>query len=342
MKPKHGYITGLAVLIITALFTITACGNKGDPTSPPNSPDPPPSRKVISGTLSNGGINPSLARTAGPGTGQTFYAEIADNNTIDGKLEDDDLIYRLKGLYDPDTRGFSVQAKSSTIIFSLAGELTTSGTIDASKSQAKIMVKDASNEWTTIVVSIVPSTQTAISDTVTAVGGDSIPEDFRGRWTDLLTDLKFIVTENSITMKDGDDIQDLTVVEVTGTGNTRQLVFGGLYGEAKYIGKVYVHKGTEPDTTLTTAIGSATMNDITWGSANDTTPLSTAISTLPGGTTIFVAPYCSNDSSKVSTTGIYPANGWSPLFTGTSATTNAKNVPDTNIKAISGFVMVLR
>jgi phage baseplate assembly protein gpV len=357
MKTKHG-ILALTVLLTAAILIggLAACGGgaaagSGDPL-------------VISGTLSSsGGFDAMSMPISGMSSGlafapladpptttsQTFFAAVGSDNTITGKLEDGAVVYNLTGLYDPATRGFSVQARSSSIIFSLAGVLAASGTIDLSKSHAAIQVKDGT-EWKTITCSITSSDQT-VSGSVTATGGASIPAVCQGKWTFDYLGLEYIVTENSITMYDYNMlpaapqkyVQDLTVVDVTGTGPWTLLVRGKYYGigtenaGVPYTGKFYV--STSFDSTLNTAIGTAPVSDILFGIGGPT-QLSAAI---PAGATLLVAPYVSNTAADVDKENdsayLYPATDYSPLFIGASATTNAKNA--TTLKAISGFTLAL-
>ena len=347
-------IAGIIAFMAVIVFTMAGCDN---PTG--NNDDDKP---FISGSLSsaNPNLSPSIrgiARSATESNIQTFSADLgSDNKTLSGLLRDGSITFILTGEYDSVTRAFSMQAPSSMMIFSIVGKLNTNNTIDTSATSASVMIRNG-QEWESIHLTVTPSEQ-SVTGTANAdqTGVTSIPLYCRGTLTDQILGgaLRYIITGNSITMLDGNNPpQDLTVVEVTNANGSTADENGPwtFIIRAKYItdnvtgtgidytGKFYVSKTF--DSTISTAIGSATLNDVTFGNAGEqgSIPLSTAVSSL-SEIRAYVAPYASNVSANVNTTGIYPNTGYSPLFTGTSATANAKSA--TALRAISGFTLALR
>jgi len=331
MKKIIWFFTIIA-LVAAIGFSLIACGDDGDGDA----------KITISGTLSSGTAAASVARNT-LGSTQRFSGEVQTDNAISGLLEDGAMIFKLSGIYEPATKAFSMQAASSLFVFSLAGKLTASNNIDPSSSHASVQVKDQYGEWSTIELNITPGNQT-VSGTVNQTGGIPIPAAFQGRWYDHIVGAQFLVTENSITQFDAGSIQDLPVVEITIVdANTVKLLYRANWitqGNPiiSYTGRVYARLGTELDSTLSSAIGSAALNDVTFGSGNNT-PLSTAVTALPAGQKMFVAPYCGT-GVNVSKTGIYPAGDYSPLFIGSSATASAKN-ENNPLKAISGWTYAM-
>ena len=346
MKNLHKTIWGSLALIAAIGFALMACGN------PAGGGGSPGGGAFISGTLSSDlGPGPlmNIARSV-ESTTQTFSANLgSDGKTLSGLLQDGSITFTLTGEYDSATRSFSMQAPSSMIIFTIAGRLNPNNSLNTAETNAAVMVKTG-NEWTNTPLTITPSDQ-SVTGTANAdqTGVTSIPVYCRGTLVDQITgELKYIITRNSITMLEpGEPPMDITVVEVTNANGAPADENGPWHfivrttydpGDLNidYTGKFYVSKTF--DATLTSAIGSSTIADITWGHG-DTTPLSTAAAAL-GSVRAFVVPY-TGTGANVNTNGIHPAiGGYSPLFVGASATANAKTA--TTLRAISGFVLALQ
>jgi hypothetical protein len=244
------------------------------------------------------------------------------------------------------------------MIFSIVGKLTASDAIDTASTSASIKVKDG-EEWTTIDLDINPGDQTVEGGTpADQTGVTSLPVYFRGTFTDQVMasagiSLKYTVTKNSITMFDGENPpQDITVVEVKNAdGNPAdengpwELIVRAKYDDntdndpIPYTGRFYVSKTF--DNKLSPALGSAQVKDLFFGDSMGPAgeaKLTEVVSSL-GSAKAYVAPYCA--TTNVTTTGIYPTvGGYSPLFTDAPATANAKAA--TELKAISGFTLVLK
>ena len=348
-------LTVIIALVALIGFASAACSNSSGP-----QPLLPTGPIVISGTLGAGGGLHAVPRSlAAPEAGtQTFRAEVGAGNSIEGLLRDGSIIFMLEGMYDPATRGFTMQAPSTNIIFSIAGRLTGSNAIDTSKTRASVKVRDTvTGQWQTNDLTIASSTQ-SVTGTANASqdGVASIPVYCRGAWTDEITrvtsgglvNLRYVVTKNSITMFDDDNPpQDFTVIDITPNheeGPWYLTIQGKYYkhegGEVDYTGKFYINKTFSGEFTGGNGIASVTVGEF-FGVliGGDPTPLSDTISGLGGGIRMFVTPYGSNNDSHVDMDGKDHA-GYSPLFTGASAVTNANAA--TKLIATQGFTLALK
>ena len=166
----------LIAMIVVIGFSITGC-NLGFPL---NGND---DKIIIRGTLSQSeGMSRSIsARTArNLGNSQRFSGEVKSDNTIEGLLEDGDMTFRLKGMYDPSGKMFSMHAASSMFVFSISGALNNNNNIDPIHTQAAVHVKDAvSGEWDTIPLNVMPSNQN-VGGSVNQTGGVETPAWSRG------------------------------------------------------------------------------------------------------------------------------------------------------------------
>jgi hypothetical protein len=224
-----------------------------------------------------------------------------------------------------------MQAASSMIVFSIDGKLNSSGNIDTNKSRATVQVKNGA-EWETFDYSISPSNQT-VSGAVTESGGVSLPSWGRGTWYDQISGLKVMVTETSITIIDtyGGEVIPMTIVEMESVGAAvRLLVRAKLIGDdINYTARFYV--ANTFDSTLSTAIGTTTLGTLTFNGSGvlNSVQLSAAVSGLPAGEKMFVAPYCSNVGSQIIASE-YTTGGYSPMFNTTAnarAATALRGIP---------------
>ena len=247
------------------------------------------------------------------------------------------MIFNLKGLYDPSTKAFTMQAASSSMIFSIAGKLNNSNSIIPDSSDATLEIKEGSN-WKTYDYNITPGNQT-ISGSANQPAADATPQWSRGTWYDQITGLKIVVTENSITVIDPSDgeVTPITIVEITSnSSNAKLLARATLIGtNTRYTAMFYVANSF--DTTLSSAIGSTTLGTLTFNS--DSTLISAKVGTLPTGTKMFVSPYCST-TNVITSSPDFVISGFSPMFTTVDSAKTAGN-SNTNIKAIPTFTLAL-
>jgi len=303
-------IRTIGIIALTAVigFSMAACGG-GDGEDP----------IVISGTLGTGAqASISIARAA-VGATQIFRGEVQGDNSIAGKLEDGDMVFNLKGQYEPTTKAFTMQAASSVIVFSLSGKLNSSNAIDASASSATVSVKEG-DAWTVTALSIAGSNQT-ISKTVTESGAAAMPSWSLGRWYDqVFGGVEVFVTENSITVF-ADKVYVSTVVEVetVEAGKSFKVLFSGIemVDNQSTPSYTYSYVANSFDTTLSSAIGNVKLSDLAeWWKDMGDPDISKAVEGMDANAAkIFTTPYASNDSNKVlSTSGDFAFDGYSPYF----------------------------
>jgi hypothetical protein len=287
---------------------------------------------IISGTLSNGG-------TAAI---QTFHAEIGSDNSISGKLKDGDITFELSGKYDPVTKVFSMQAVSSTIIYSIVGKLNDNNTIDISSVSATVKVKNSQGEWTSTDLTLTAGSQTVDGPVnVNTTDVTAIPVYCQGTWTDQIMakvglNLRIIETRNSVTSTNpinGPPL-DITVVEVTNTDGSnadengpwhfivRVVSANYAYQNFDFTGKFYVSKNW--DDKIEAAVGTMTVADL-YSAWMPTAP-AVQIKNQFSGIRMWVVPYVDSYDN--------------PQFTGDSAAANAKAA--TKLKAVSMFTLALK
>jgi hypothetical protein len=326
-------ITG--ILLIFGLL-MTSC-----PTAPEE--DEKNDDIVISGTITptgnTGGSSvsstPKKFRAEGSRTARSVSrAAGVVSYPISGKLEDGDVIYNFKGEYEPENNVFSIQAKSTLVIFSLNGKLSADGDIDTAKSTAKIQVKSA-GEWITIECNLIGGNQT-VSEEAPNAGAEpeGLPSSYQGKWKNLLyPEEYFLVSENAIVYYSGVyGLTPLDVVEVAAKGNTHDIIVrtefidGATYTERYNISK-----------TLQSAIENENAG-IVADELNGYT-IKEAIALLGSGNRLFVAPYASAAGQYANS--IDPNWDWigqySPLFTSLA---DAKSIVAT-LHVVRDFVFVL-
>ena len=319
----------IAALIITAAL-VSSCDRDDDDDD----------KLVISGTLTTDGM--MTRSSVATGAAQIFSGVVQNDNTIEGMLQDGDMIFRLRGLYDPDSKIFSMQAASSVIVFSLTGQLTAANAIDPAKSQASVQIRANDGEWSTISLNIAPGDQT-VSGTINQTGGAEIPAWCRGTWHDQLINVTLIVTENAITIVDYDGtIQPITIVELTNinAGAIEVIARTVLLGDTPmpYTARFYVANSW--NSTLSAAIGNVRLNDLYdfIGGELGAITLSQAVGTMGAGDKMFITPFCAPAANaNVIDVPDITTNGFSPMFETTAAAKLATN----QLRAIPTFSLVL-
>ena len=350
MKNTLKFIGFIALVAIMG-FTVLACDTGGSTSD----------AIIISGTLTGGGggspsiipgrqIIRSSSTTPEAGT-QTFRAEVKPDNSIEGRLQDGSIIFLLEGRYDPVTKGFTMQAPSTNIIFSIAGKLNANNSLNTGSTRASVKVRDTgSGEWETIDLTLTSSNQT-VEGTVNAPqsGVASIPAYCQGTWTDEIArmdgwSLRYIVTRNSITMlAENDPPQDLTVIGITPNNNDGPWILtiqGKFYydyhnpnASVDYTGKFYINK-TFSNLFLdsTNGIGNVTVDQYA-GGGGDSTTLAQVAGTL-SGIRMFVTPYGSKSNVSMQA---HDHDDFSPLFQSLAAATAAQK-----LIAVQGFTLALK
>ncbi|GHU80976.1 hypothetical protein FACS189468_2340 [Spirochaetia bacterium] len=157
MKSKLTWLFGVLVLLS---LTITNCSN--------------PAGGSIGGG-SYGTLSTTTLRFSGAFTHDgeltTFFAETTDDPSLSvgslaiteqtdyalsGFIDDGDLTFRLKGVYNTVTNTYALSASSSQIKYQIAGTLTATGAKDAA---VTVQVKDGEN-WKVFTYNVAPSAMT--------------------------------------------------------------------------------------------------------------------------------------------------------------------------------------
>ena len=121
-----------------------------------------------------------------------FYADYAsatrsaivrsstDERELAGKIEDGDIVFNLRGTYNPATGMFFLSAGSSIIVYQIAGTLTNDEMIAA---EASVKVKSGADEWITHTVSVTSvDNEVTIDGEVSTEQEDGLPTSWFGTW----------------------------------------------------------------------------------------------------------------------------------------------------------------
>ena len=344
MKNK---IKWLGIIAITAMIGIgmTGCGElsgTGD------------NSIVISGTLGGSSPSPNLKSRSSYNPSadvKRFSGTVQSDNTIQGILEDGAMLFKLTGVYDPETKAFSMQAASSMIVFALTGKLDASNAVVPSESTAVLHVKENDN-WTTISLGNINPSKATVSGAVNQTDENITPEWARGIWFDQLTGLRITVSEKAISMTDGYLIVPFNILEIaikTETQGSRslELLTRAVLLDSEmdiepinYTTRFYVAESW--DAKLTSALGSVKLNEIFDFLGDDLgNKTLTEAQNMMVGAKMFIAPFCAQAGTGVIDIEDFEMGGYSPLFTADNAgTAAARNA--TELKAIPTFFMALQ
>jgi hypothetical protein len=227
MKTKRFFVFGLSAVLLALGLVLAGCPTGGGDNGPGSEVFIVAGSFTKTGDAGNGVVKFTLE------SNDAFSGTVtADSYTVSGVLEDGDLTIRLKGSYDPNTGIWSASAKSSTIIYTLDGNVDNAGVLQGAS--ATIAVKSG-NEW---VPHIFPVTEEAVSIPGAAAAEESeagLPSFAKGYWYSkaegyggvnsvslsvLVSDWKSKVT-GTYTSPDGTMSidQSWTLVEYTGSGS---------------------------------------------------------------------------------------------------------------------------
>ena len=341
-----GSFAAAIVLTVIIGFGLGSCGE-----TPSDTID---SRLVISGTLGGSGqLQNITARSSYDPSANVkkFSGTVQSDNSISGLLEDGDMLFKLTGVYDPETKAFSMQAASSMMVFALTGKLNASNIIDASESTAVLHVKEDGN-WKTISLGSINPSEATVSGTANQTDENITPEWARGIWFDQLTGLRIAVSEKAISMTDGYLIVPFNILEIANKTETQgsrslELLTRAVLLDSEmdiepvnYTTRFYVAESW--DAKLISALGSVKLNEIFDFLGDDLgNKTLTEAQSMLAGKKMFIAPFCAQAGAGVIDIEGFEIDGYSPLFTadntGTAAARNA-----TVLKAIPTFFMALQ
>jgi len=189
----------MAILAFATIISLAGCPNPVDPGGEKKQQEQQETlvtkNLTIAGTFPSqqGGDVAKFTATAGEGARSLSARTIsATSFELEGLLEDGDIIFRLRGSYNSNTKTYSLSAASSILRYTISGGFNDATGV-ATTGEAVIQVRDINNnEWTTIVVTITPATaadapqivaenEDAIEDYIEQGG---IPLALRGIWRD--------------------------------------------------------------------------------------------------------------------------------------------------------------
>ena len=183
MKKNRVMFFGIAA-VIAVMFTLTGCSNPvggGEKLQAKN--------LTIAGTFkSQGGVDGGAKFFATAGSGaRSVRAARAISGTdfaLDGYLEDGDIVFRLKGNYNSDTKTYTLSAASSILRYTISGGFNNDGTAETGK--AVVQVKSG-EEWVTHELEVTtaetaPELDMNKEQIDETEGG--IPMNMRGIWRD--------------------------------------------------------------------------------------------------------------------------------------------------------------
>jgi hypothetical protein len=220
---------GIIAIVAMIIFSMAGCDD-----NPGGNRDPVDvfsvSGKFDKGEVDGGGeVSFSLTATS---AGRSA----ADAHAISGVLEDGDLTIRLSGTFDPVTLSYTASAAASIMRYTINGAMDDNG--NSLGSTATLMVRDG-NDWQAFTFVI---TETAVNISGNAVESETggIPAFGRGNWffsedydgdifeVRLMINQWNMVADVSFTDEEGTAHDSVTasIVEVTGSGTTYDVVFG--------------------------------------------------------------------------------------------------------------------
>jgi len=143
----------------------------------------------------------------------------ATEKELVGKIEDGDIIFNLRGVYDTSDNKFTLSAGSSFLVYQIAGTLTNG---NMTSTEAEIRVKSG-NDWSVHNVAV-----TSTTSDVTITGNASneqvngIPTRWFGSWKAGSPPEVFTFKITSFDLSE-DNIPEMTIrfVDVTSLGNTK-------------------------------------------------------------------------------------------------------------------------
>ncbi|GHV90932.1 hypothetical protein AGMMS50268_14350 [Spirochaetia bacterium] len=176
MEKGNLFLTGVLALALTLGLFLAGCSNPAGPenNNPENNNNGNNNNDndsslvtqnlVLKGTYPSpktGGTAKFQAATSGE-SGKSVRAVSENDFVLSGELEDGDILLRLKGFYNSDTRTFILSAASETfgIKVQISGSYAADNTISAAK--AVVQVKNG-DEWVANEITIVKAADVAIT-----------------------------------------------------------------------------------------------------------------------------------------------------------------------------------
>jgi hypothetical protein len=231
---------GIIAIVAVIGFSMFACG--GDDGGGNGNGNGSETSIGITGSFSYEGSNAKFYANQVSNTPKAVLRTVSglssNDKELEGKIEDGDIIFNLKGVYNTADNKFYLSAGSSFLIYQIAGAYS-SGKIAETKATIKIKEGD---EWTVHTVSATSSSDVSISGSASAGQENGVPTSWFGIWEnpsywDLVNNHGALFTITAY------QFIDHSLPEQT-TGFLKVVSLGGGKLEIIWEGKYYEHDDT--------------------------------------------------------------------------------------------------
>lgn len=239
---KRKVFTYLLSAAIALSAVLTSC-NKDDEETPDPSPIDEPDGFLMAGKFKNQSGNRDVVfyadyvTDANSSLRSSVIKASATEKELIGKIEDGDIIFNLKGIYDVANKQFFLSAGSSMQIFQIAGTLSDAGVM--TNTEATIKVKSG-DEWNVITVAVTNTDSVSIDGNASNAQEDGIPQAWFGKWkrNDSEEGVQFMMTSYQLINLELPD-EPAGFLEVKSIGN----------GKLEMIWEMYAHYATNENGT---------------------------------------------------------------------------------------------
>jgi hypothetical protein len=176
---KFFKLIGIIAFIVIIGFSFAACDDdEPDPTPKPGITNINIAGNFVYGENSakfyaNQVSNSHLAVSRDVSSSSSNEKELA------GKIEDGDIIFNLKGVYNTADNKFYLSAGSSFLIYQIAGALSNNGNMAETKATIKVKAGD---EWAVQTVSATTSSDVSINGSASVSQENGVPTSWFGIW----------------------------------------------------------------------------------------------------------------------------------------------------------------
>ena len=158
-------------------FSLSGCGGDND------DEDTDDVLHLIAGTFkspTNSGDAVFFADYATAGKSAVGAKSATEERELVGKIEDGDIIFNLKGVYDATSKMFFLSAGSSILVFQIVGTLTEG---NMSNTEATVKIKSG-DDWIvhTVAVTSVNPENVSINGDASSSQVDGVPAAWFGKW----------------------------------------------------------------------------------------------------------------------------------------------------------------
>lgn len=175
---KNGFrflgVTAAAVTVFLTAACDLAPGGK-----PPNGESETP---LVAGTFANGDSTARFYANEVSGTGRSALRSVGDlpdtEKRLEGRIEDGDIIFSLKGVYDTESNRFLLSAGSSFLVYQIAGVLT-GGNMGETLATVKVWNGE---DWISHTVEVTGKEDVSVDGSVSDKQEAGVPPAWFGKW----------------------------------------------------------------------------------------------------------------------------------------------------------------